>query len=233
MTRARKANGNTNKTTLGEKVWTGAVSGEAFVDALAKPIAANPEAPAAVSANSEHKPDGPVEGAPGVDPSEAVRDELYADASMAAEYLVAALDRTPAPPLFGGDRAAWAAFRATRAAVRGWIGEDADQVDPARLADQAVCMADYLRRAPTASDEAVLTQLSMRGKARGGDELLLFKVRIFRAVLAIADKQATAEAEPGPSDAERAAAAPKPDPRELSLKTVKEPLALSETAKGR
>ena len=224
-------------------------------------------------AETEHKPDGPVESVPGVNPSEAARDALYADMGAAsggqnhddttfqarssfmfsailpppmgnqdkARMAVhqpeppspAALDRTPAPPLFGDDRAAWAAFRATRAAVRGWIGEDADQVEPARLADQAVCMADYLRRAPTASDEAVLTQLSMRGKARGGDELLLFKVRIFRAVLAIADKQATAEAEPGPSDAERAAAAPKPDPRELSLKTVKEPLALSETAKGR
>lgn len=175
-------------------------------------------------AEAEHKPDGPVEGVPGVDPAEA--EETEAPSS-------AALDRTPARSLFGDDRAAWAAFRATRAAVRGWIGEDADQVDPARLADQAVCMADYLRRAPTASDEAVLTQLSMRGKARGGDELLLFKVRVFRSVLAIADKQATAEAEPGPSDAERAASAPKPDPRELSLKTVKEPLALSETAKGR
>ena len=58
------------------------------------------------------------------------------------------------PPLFGGDHALWIAFRATRSAVRGLIGEDAPQPDPEKLADQAVCMADFLRSAPDASDEA-------------------------------------------------------------------------------
>ena len=59
------------------------------------------------------------------------------------------------PPLFGGDHALWIAFRATRSAVRGLIGEDAPQPDPEKLADQAVCMADFLRSAPDASDEAI------------------------------------------------------------------------------
>ncbi|WP_293723610.1 hypothetical protein [Stappia sp.] len=159
--------------------------------------------------------------------------ELYDQVPAQEPASPAAVSGEPAPPLFGGDLSAWAAFRATRAAVRGWIGEDADPAEPCRLADQAACMVGFLRRAPEASDEAVLTHLSMKGKARGGDELLRFKVRIFRCVLAIADSQATAEADPAPTDAERAAGAPPPDPRTLSLKTVKAPLALSETAKGR
>ncbi|GGE79216.1 hypothetical protein H1W37_19400 [Stappia taiwanensis] len=145
----------------------------------------------------------------------------------------AVVSAEPAPPLFGGDLAAWAAFRATRAAVRGWIGEDADPAEPCRLADQAVCMAEYLRRAPGASDEAVVTHLSMRGQARGGDELLRFKVRVFRAVLAIADQQVATEADPLPTDADRAADAPPSDPRHLALKVVREPLGLTDTAKGR
>ena len=47
--------------------------------------------------------------------------ELYDQVPAQEPASPAAVSGEPAPPLFGGDLSAWAAFRATRAAVRGWI----------------------------------------------------------------------------------------------------------------